>query len=188
MRVFIAIDIDEQIKKALDRLQEELKVQADLKKSDVKWVRPEIMHLTLKFLGEIRDDQIVPVCDIVKTVAAAHKCFDLNVQSVGSFGGSAARIVWAGTAEGNQQIRFLQEDIEKNLHKAGWPRETRKFSGHLTLGRVRNPGAGTKLKQIIENYRVYQFGFTQVNSVRVYQSELTPTGPIYTVLGNYKLQ
>ncbi|MHC4113938.1 MAG: RNA 2',3'-cyclic phosphodiesterase [Planctomycetota bacterium] len=188
MRVFIAIDIDEQTKKALGRLQEELRGHAGLKKGDVKWVRPEIMHLTLKFLGEVRDDQIADVCDIVKTVAAAHKCFDLNVQSVGCFGGSAARIVWVGTAEGNRQARFLQEDIEKNLHKAGWPRETREFSSHLTLSRVKKPGAGTKLKQIIENYGACQFGITQVDSVRVYQSELTPTGPIYTVLGSYNLQ
>lgn len=188
MRVFIAIDIDEEIKKALGRLQEELRARAGLKKGDVKWVRPEIMHLTLKFLGEIRDEQAADVCNIVETAAAAHKCFDLDVQSVGSFGGGAARIVWVGTAEGSRQVRLLQEDIEKNLHMAGWPRETRGFSSHLTLGRVKNPKAGTKLKQIIENYGACQFGVTQVDSLRVYQSELKPTGPVYTVLASYNLQ
>jgi 2'-5' RNA ligase len=188
MRVFIAIDIDEQIKKALGQLQEELRARAGLKKGDVRWVRPEIMHLTLKFLGEVGDDRITDVCNIVKTVVSTHKCFDLNVQSVGSFGGSAARIVWVGTVEGSRQARLLQEDIERNLHKAGWPRETREFSSHLTLGRVKKTRAGTKLKQIIENYGACQFGVTQVDSVRVYQSELTPTGPVYTVLGSYKLQ
>ena len=72
MRCFIAIDIDEQIRKALANLQDELRGKTDIKKSDAKWVNPENIHLTLKFLGEIKDNQIMDVCNITGDVAGRH--------------------------------------------------------------------------------------------------------------------
>ncbi|MHC4433975.1 MAG: RNA 2',3'-cyclic phosphodiesterase, partial [Planctomycetota bacterium] len=79
MRCFIAIDIDETIRKGLRNLQDELRKKVDIGKGDVKWVRPEITHLTLKFLGEIKDEQVVEVCNITKDVASRHKRFGLDV-------------------------------------------------------------------------------------------------------------
>ena len=87
MRVFIAIDIGEEIRKGLSELQAELQSKVDIKKSDVKWVNPKGIHLTLKFLGEIKDKEVVEVCNITKEVAGRHKDFELNVESVGCFGG-----------------------------------------------------------------------------------------------------
>ena len=85
MRCFIAIDIDDQTRKALARLQNELQGKADIKKSDAKWVNPETIHLTLKFLGEIKDEQAVDVCNITGDVAGRHEAFELEVESVGHF-------------------------------------------------------------------------------------------------------
>jgi len=188
MRVFIAIDIDEKIRASLGDLQQELQSKTDVKRSDVKWVRPEAMHLTLKFLGEIKNEQAVGVCNIVKEVAGRHKSFELDVESVGCFGGRSARVLWVGCGEVSHELRSLQEDIEQQLALAGWPEEKRQFTGHLTLCRVRNPKAGVKLAQISELYRDFKLGITPADSVSVYQSQLRPTGPVYTVLGNYKLQ
>ena len=97
MRVFIAIDIDEVIKKDLADLQRELQGKADIKKGDAKWGNPDDIHLTLKFLGEIKDAQAVEVCNITKDVAGRHARFDIDVQTVGHFGGTSARVLWVGS-------------------------------------------------------------------------------------------
>jgi len=188
MRVFIAIDIDEQIRKALSRLQNEMRSKVDIKKGDVKWVNPDVMHLTLKFLGEIKDVQAVDVRNITKDVAGRHKSFELEVETVGYFGGRSARVLWVGTGQNCENLLQLQSDLEHELASAGWPGETRKFSGHLTLCRVRNSKAGVKLAQMTEGYKDFKLGTVSADSVSVYQSQLTPKGPVYTVLGNYKLQ
>ncbi|MGD2093463.1 MAG: RNA 2',3'-cyclic phosphodiesterase [Phycisphaerales bacterium] len=188
MRVFIAIDIGEQIRKALDKLQDELRGKADVKKGDVKWVSPQSIHLTLKFLGEIKDQEVVEICNITKEVADRHSGFELNVGTVGFFGGKSARVLWVGTGQRCDNLLQLQSDLEQQLDLAGWPKETRKFSGHLTLCRVRNSRAGIKLAQMTEGYKDFELGTMPADSVTVYQSQLTSKGPIYTVLGNYELK
>lgn len=188
MRCFIAIDIDSNNRAALGDLQQRLKSEVDVKKSDVKWVNPANIHLTLKFLGEIRDEQVVDVCNITKEVAGRHDSFELDVESVGHFGGRSARVLWVGTGKGRENLLQLQKDLEQQLASAGWPPEKRAYSGHLTLCRIRNPKAGIKLAQAAEQYKDFKVGTMPADSVSVFQSELTPAGPIYTVLGNYKLR
>jgi 2'-5' RNA ligase len=188
MRCFIAIDIDDSNRAALGDLQQQLKSEVDIKKSDVKWVKPENIHLTLKFLGEITDEQVVDVCNIVEEVAGRHSRFELDIESVGHFGGKSARVLWVGTGKSSENLLKLQEDVEQQLASAGWPPENRAYSGHLTLCRVRNPKAGIKLAQVAEQYRNFKVGVIPADSVSVYQSQLTPAGPIYTVLGNYKMR
>jgi 2'-5' RNA ligase len=188
MRCFIAIDIDENNRAALGDLQQQLQSKVDVKRSDVKWVKPENVHLTLKFLGEIKDEQVVDVCNIVKEVAVRHNSFELGIESVGHFGGRSARILWVGTGEGRENLLELQKDLEQQLTSAGWPAEKRAFSGHLTLCRVRNPRAGFKLVQIVEQYKDFKVGIMSADSISVYQSELTPAGPIYTVLRENKMR
>ena len=187
MRVFIAIDIDEAVRKKLADLQSELQSKIDIKKSDAKWVSPDNIHLTLKFLGEIKDAQLVDLCNITKEVAGRHKNFEVEFETVGYFGGRSARVLWVGAGQSCSQLLALQQDLEGQLAEAGWPRENRKFSGHLTLCRVRNSKAGFKLAQLTEEYKDFKLGTTPADSVCVYHSQLTSTGPIYTVLGNYEL-
>ncbi len=188
MRVFIAIDINEKIRAALRDLQQQMRRKADVKKGDVKWVNPENIHLTLKFLGEIKDAKVVEVCSIVKDVAGRHKSFELDIESLGYFGGRSARVLWVGTGEGGDNLCELQKDLEKQLALAGWPEEQRDFAGHLTVCRIRKSAVGTKLAQISEDYKGFNLGTISADSVLVYQSQLTPTGPIYTVLGSYRLR
>lgn len=188
MRCFIAINIDEQIRKAMANLQNELQAKADVKKGDVKWVNPEIVHLTLKFLGEIEDKQVVDVCSITNDVTNRHKSFELSVESAGHFGGRSARVLWIGAGQNCDNLIQLQQDLDQQLDMAGWPKETRKFSAHLTICRVRNTKAGIKLAQMIQEYKDIKLGTVLVDSVSVYQSQLTAKGPIYTVLGKYELQ
>ena len=188
MRCFIAIDIPEDIRAGLADLQKELAGKVDVRKGDVKWVEPESMHLTLKFLGEVPDNQIVEVCNITKEVASRYPEFDFAVREAGSFGGRSARVLWVGAGLECPELLELQQDLEDELADAGWPKEGRQFSGHLTLCRIRNSKAGEKLAQLATQYKDFDLGVVRAGAVCVYESQLKPQGPIYTRLGNYRLQ
>ncbi len=187
MRCFIAIDIDEDLKASLVDLQESLAQSVTLRRGDVKWVRPEAMHLTLKFLGETPDSRIADLCQVTEMVAPRHERFDLTFETVGHFGGRNARVLWIGVNEGQEHLRALQEDLEGALDHAGWPREGRRFSAHLTLCRIKSPQAGRLLVNAIEPYTNVDLGVTPVNHMTLYQSELHKQGPRYTPLGHFIL-
>jgi len=188
MRCFVAIDIPEEIRAELSDLQKDLARRVDVRKGDVKWVEPESMHLTLKFLGEVPDNQIVDVCQIVENVAARHKAFDFPVRTVGSFGGRSARVLWVGAGLDCPELLKLQQDLEEEFAQGGWPPEGRQFSGHLTLCRIRNVKAGEKLADMAKQYTDYDLGAVRAASICVYESQLERQGPIYTRLGHYVLQ
>jgi 2'-5' RNA ligase len=188
MRCFIAIDIPKEMKADLAELQEQLAGSVDIRKGDVKWVHPDSMHLTLKFLGEVPDRQVTDICDIVQEVASRHNAFDLAVKEVGFFGGRSARVLWVGAGLDCPELLQVQQDLEEQLAVAGWPKEARKFSSHLTLCRIRNSKAGEKLAQATTQYKDFNLGAIKGDAIAVYESRLTPQGPIYTRLGNYRLQ
>jgi RNA 2',3'-cyclic 3'-phosphodiesterase len=188
VRVFIAIDIDDKIRKAIADLQKQIASKVDVKKGDLKWVEPNNIHLTLKFLGEISDEQLEEVSEIAKTVASAHNKFTLDIESVGSFGGRSAKIVWVGAGKGTDSLLALQKDLDDLLDQAGFPKEDREFSAHLTLCRVNHPIAGIKMGEAIAQFSHLKLGSIAAESLCVYQSQLTPTGPNYTLLGEFKLR
>lgn len=186
MRCFIAIDIDEGIRDRIDRLQREFQQKTGLTRPDVKWVDPALIHLTLKFLGEVRDAEITRVCKIAESVAANHKGFWIDVSGVGSFG-STARVLWVGIAP-NDALLNLQKDLDEQLYQAGWPGDKKQFAGHLTLCRIKKPQAGRKLCELIKDYDDLNIGSFGVDSICVYKSELTSSGPIYTVVSRNLLK
>jgi len=187
MRCFIAIDIDEAIKADLADVQAQIKGQLDLEPGAVRWVQPEGMHLTLKFLGDIKDTQSVDICSATQIVCERHQAFTVEVKEVGFFGGRLARVVWMGVGSDSQALLNLQGDLEAQLDQAGWPAEARRFSGHLTLGRVKQSRAGLALAQALSEFRDVNLGTIPVQQVSVYQSQLRPQGPLYTALAKYQL-
>ena len=188
MRCFIAIDITEEIRAGLADLQQDIADNVAVRRDDLKWVRPEAMHLTLKFLGEIRDREVMDICRVTEAVAARQEAFNFAVKKVGHFGGQSARVLWVGAGLDCPELLRLQEDLEEQLAEAGWPKEGRKFSGHLTLCRVRNVKAGFKLAQMTEQFKDVDLGTVRCDAVCVYQSTLKPDGPVYTLLGHYNLR
>ena len=187
MRCFIAIEIDDEIRAELGNLQAELRKEADPGKGSVKWVEPKNIHLTLKFLGEVRDSEIVEICNITKDVADRHSRFQIELGGVGSFGGRSARVVWVGATKGVELLEKIQQELETKLEEKGWPRENKRFSAHLTLCRIKNVKAGFRMAELAEQYKDYEIGTVNVDSINVYQSQLTRQGPIYTVLGSCPL-
>lgn len=188
MRLFIAVDIDEAIQKAVGKLQDDIAQEAQLSSKDVKWVRPDLMHLTLKFLGETPDRRVTEICEHLEKAAEATAGFELGIESVGSFGGSSARVLWVGTGIGSDALKELACRVEKALSQAGFGAQTRDFAGHMTLCRIKNFRAGKILKALARDYTDFNVGTTWIDSVCLYQSTLTPEGPVYNALGRYPLR
>lgn len=189
MRCFIAIDIGEENKKKLTKLQSLLAEKAGIEDNDVKWVAADAMHLTLKFLGNVSDDHIVNLCHAVENVAAGHKCFDLDIKSVGFFGSkNSAKVLWIGAGAESKGLGLLQEDLEGYLVRNGWPKEARKFVGHLTLCRVKRFKTGKKIAETAVHYSGYKLGMISADSLCVYESKLRARGPVYRLLGKYELR
>ncbi len=185
MRLFVAVDIDDKIRNAMADLQSKLKGSGSFEKKEAKWIDPKLVHLTLKFLGEVKNEKAPIICKAVQEVADRHESFSIDVKSVGCFG-RPAKVVWVGIEKADSLVN-LQQDVEQALADAGWPPEARQFSPHLTICRVKNLIAGKKLGELVKNYTDLQLGSVWIDSVRVYSSELTSTGPIYTVISEMKL-
>ncbi len=186
MRCFIAIDIDENIRTGIGRLQRRFKDETGLTKPDVKWVEPGLIHLTLKFLGEVKDRDINNVCGIAADVAGGREGFSIDVKNLGCFG-SVAKVLWVGV-EKTEALLALQKDIDNRLAQAGWPSEKREFAGHLTLCRIKKTHAGRKLGELVRNYGDLSLGSLSVDSICVYKSDLTKAGPVYTPISKSMLK
>ncbi|MBL7215440.1 MAG: RNA 2',3'-cyclic phosphodiesterase [Phycisphaerae bacterium] len=180
MRLFVAIDIEPHVRIRIRQIQNRLAQTLDLSDKQVKWVHPEQIHLTLKFLGDVKDALLTQVCDIVKRTAAEFESFDVEVKGLGVFG-QPARIVWAGTSACPPMAQ-LQAELENRFSELGWDPENRPFTGHLTLCRVKNASAGRKLADAIEPYKNEPLGLVGVTEVVLYQSQLTSAGPLYTAV------
>ncbi|MCK5225933.1 MAG: RNA 2',3'-cyclic phosphodiesterase [Planctomycetes bacterium] len=192
MRCFIAIDVSKKIKSKIanlqQKLQEQLKIQnPEIKPYTINWVESGSIHLTLNFLGKVKDNLIGQICNAAKEVVSRHKNFYLDIESVGFFGGKSAKVLWVAAGEKSSELLKLQNDLAEELEKLGWPGEPRKFAGHLTLCRIKNSQAGIELAKISENYKELKLGTFLADSVSIYQSQLTSSGAVYNMLASYKL-
>ena len=187
MRTFIAIELSDNIKDSLAQTQSHLKYAG----ADVKWVEPSNIHLTLKFLGEIDEKTCEKVQAILDEVAAATQSFEISLKDVGVFPKiEFPRVIWAGLDKGAKESTALAEKINTELStRIGFDKDTRDFAAHLTIGRVRSGKNKAGLKEKIESFRDstnMSQGSEKISSVILFQSTLTPTGPIYTKLHEAK--
>ena len=185
IRAFVAVDVGKAVRKTAAGLIGEFSGIP----ADVKWVDPEKMHLTLKFLGEVDAREMHHVCRAVKEAAGGVKPFKLAIQGTGAFpNANRPRTIWLGAGEGDEQIGELAERIESSLEKIGYRREARRFTAHLTIGRVRRGGPGvTEIGELIRKYADFAVGQATVREAVVFSSELTRSGPIYEVLSRAAL-
>jgi 2'-5' RNA ligase len=186
VRCFIAVDIDRGVRRGIADLQDGLRRAVDLNASEVKWVDPENIHLTLKFLGEVRDREINDVCRIVGEVAEKHRRFSIDIENVGTFG-RPVRVVWAGVNDAGD-LADLQGDLDERLGEAGWAQDRKQFKGHLTLCRVKSARASKSMQEIVAAWDEVRLGSVVIYSVYVYRSDLTNEGPIYTVVSSSSLR
>jgi 2'-5' RNA ligase len=179
IRTFVAIHVDDAIIARLAALQQELR-RTDAR---VSWTRPEGMHLTLKFLGDVPEAQIGSIGDALQPVAAARAPFAISIASTGGFPTlRRPRVVWAGVQGGTEALVDLAAGVDAALTGLGFPPEGRPFSPHLTLGRIKESGHLDPLIALLQAHAADQFGEMTVQEILLFQSELSPKGARYTPL------
>ena len=186
IRTFIAVEVDAAVTGRATELIDKLRGVP----VDVKWVEPENMHLTLKFLGDVDISDTYEVCKGVQRAAQDLEPFDLEIRGVGAFPNlHRPRTIWFGGGEGEEQMAELANRLDNELLKAGFRKEGRRFQTHLTLGRVhtdRGPGLAD-LTRLLQEYADWEVGSTPIDELIVFSSTLTRTGPIYEPLGRATL-
>jgi 2'-5' RNA ligase len=185
MRTFIAIELDQTIKDALSALINKL----DSCGRNIRWVKPQGMHLTLKFLGEVSEDKIQEIQSVLGRMVKDYSRFQLRLKETGTFPPEARipRVLWIGIEE-NASLQKIQTRLENELHKIRFPKEKRKFHPHLTLGRVKGSQNLETVMEILGRHKQDEFGKMTVNRVTLFKSTLRPSGAEYTILSEFYLK
>ena len=185
IRGFIAVEITPDVRRRASELIAALRAAA----ADVRWVAPESMHLTLKFLGDVPEETIAKVADAARQAAEKFAPFELELRGAGAFPTvNRPRTVWLGGGEGDATMAQLAAALDKALKPLGFPKENRPFSTHLTIGRIRNPSPQLRdLGELLRQQADFAAGRIAVNEIILFSSDLKPTGPIYTALARLPL-
>ena len=155
--------------------------------ADIKLVEPQNIHTTLKFLGDVQEDNIDEIEQIMKDSVKEIEPFTLKLSGTGVFPNqNYIRVVWIGIKDA-EIIEIISRSIDERLSQLGFKREKRGFSAHLTIGRVKTAKNKQLLLKAIERYKDFEFSTQEVNSIKLKKSDLTPKGPIYTTLRDVKL-
>lgn len=177
MRLFVAIFPPPEVQKALAESRDTLRVEGA-----ARWTRPENIHLTLKFLGEVPDERSEGFPRALKEISGRHGPFELLPSGFGGFPSKRkARVVWAGMTGQLERLRALAEDVEATFATLGFEREKRGFSPHLTVGRAKNKPVTLGTEQEVE---APGFG---VEEIRLVKSETRREGAVYTPLEAFRL-
>lgn len=187
MRTFIAVNLDSRLKTELSRFQEDLKKEV----VGVKWVKPELLHITLKFLGEIEEKAISQLEVPLNTLAKERASFQVHFSGLGAFPStSRPRVIWIGTEKGAEELAGLAKEVERAVRKLQLPgvKEDRKdFVPHLTLGRARKNERPSLPERVLS--RRWECSIPLwVDRFVLMRSDLKPGGPVYTPIKEFLLQ
>ena len=179
IRAFIAIEFPEEVFAKIREIQKGLK-SSGLK---LKWVAPENIHLTLKFLGDIDSRDLEKIKEAIRETIRGCSRISLVAKGLGVFPGlNRPRVVWVGVSGELEQLKRLQQGLDDSLETLGFPKEERAFCGHLTLARVKGAIHSEKLVEALKRFKDIESDPFWVESVVLFKSELTPAGAIYTEL------
>ncbi len=190
IRAFIAIELPESILEELGNIEARLK---PLMPPDcIRWVKPDSIHLTLKFLGQTPADQIALIISSLKNAVGSLHALTLEIAGAGCFPNlHRPRVVWVGVKEeGSGALQHVQRAVENAIAPLGYPTEQRAFSPHLTLGRLARDVRPTDLKHVgdvVSASNVGSLGRWDVTHVALIKSDLKPAGAVYTVLARAPL-
>lgn len=175
MRLFVAIELSGAVKASLIRAQSVLRKRCD----GVRWVGESAMHLTLKFIGDVDDNDVVETTEAVSLGVDGVASFDMEVGGCGCFPDRGpVRIIWAGVSEPSGALAACAGEIERRLEELGFPRERKPFSPHITLGRVHDDRSGGRIRSIVQAHAIEPLN-EPVYGVSVMASELSPRGATY---------
>ena len=184
IRCFIAISLPKNIKIELGNLIQNLQNNFKSANTTISWVRPESIHLTLKFLGTIDPSQAEPIVLKLNEIATNTKPFSIVIEGLGVFPNfSHPRILWVGIKESAKEICHLQRSVEEKMSELGFTLEKKEFNAHFTLGRIKSiqsRGIITRAFHDIENQRI---GRMEINKINLIKSTLLSSGAVYEQLG-----
>jgi len=162
MRLFVAVDPTDEIRAQIGKLVESIKKPGD----GIKWVKENDLHLTLKFLGEVKDQDLDKVIREVEAAAEGRESFKVTFKGLGKF----PHVIWIGLKEGEKELKEIAEKLG-----------TEEFSAHLTIGRVKKGGIR------IEEFKEIELGEMRAEKIKLIKSTLTPRGPIYEIIKEVNL-
>ncbi len=184
IRTFLAIPLDDEIIKQLVEVQRTLSMTG----ARVRWVAGENIHLTIKFLGDVRDGQIEEVCEVARRSAGQVEPFEFSVSGVMCVPpAGAARMVWVGVSDMTGRAKKLHDLLDQAYAQMGFRKENRSFRAHLTLGRVKSSRNVDRLRKAIEKFAQKDFGLQSADQLIVFSSQLKPDGPVYCPMATIKL-
>ncbi|NJC96392.1 MAG: RNA 2',3'-cyclic phosphodiesterase [Anaerolineales bacterium] len=189
IRTFIAVDIPPRLQAVIQEHTDRLR--KSIGTSLVRWVPSQNIHLTLKFLGDVSPANIDILTQMLRTEADSCPAFDIRLSGLGSFPSlKRPRVIYIGI-QAPAELEAFQHGIESAAAKLGYESESRGFSPHLTVGRVRQEISASdlqKIRQALEELQVDSLGTARVDSVKLYKSDLKPGGAVYTQLFSAPLQ
>ncbi len=180
-RGFIAVDIDKNPK--IYNILEEL----DKTGANLKIVKPEKIHITLKFLGDTDEAKTEDIETVIKEVVKETKPFKIKLEDLGVFPNeNYIKVIWIGI-KNSEKLKKIAEEIDQKLTQHGFKKNKRGFSAHLTIARVKSAKNKKQIQDLLKKYKGEVFGEANIDSVKLMKSELTPKGPIYTVKKEIKI-
>ena len=183
IRAFIAVDLSAEIKDQLNQITQQLK--AEMGTVPIRWVAAENIHLTVKFLGDVSLNNVQVFTEMLQAETAALKPMVISVGQLGAFPKlRSPRVIWVGV-EAPPELNALQRGIAAQTARIGYAADKRKFSPHLTLGRVsRNatPQEVRKIGDVLASKKIGFLGVARIRDIHLYRSDLRANGAIYTKL------
>ncbi|MCD4779309.1 MAG: RNA 2',3'-cyclic phosphodiesterase [Candidatus Omnitrophica bacterium] len=184
VRTFIAIDLNKEIRDFIHQVQSELK-KIDC---DVKWVTPSDAHLTIKFIGNITEEQTESVIRQLKSLYFKFEKNTFHLDKTGVFPSfKQPRIIWLGMKDIDHALKDLADTVDFLLNMIGYPTNERPFQPHVTIGRVKSQKSIFQLSQKIQSTQIPSDLILKINELILFKSTLTPTGPIYEKLAQISL-
>jgi RNA 2',3'-cyclic 3'-phosphodiesterase len=183
IRAFLAVDPPEEIFREIIKIQERLRKAIQ---GDIRWVRPEGIHLTLKFFGYVYESDIANISHVVKNGVANMRALMLNVRNLGAFPSvNRPRVLWLGIDGDTDALISLQAETDTGFQEYGFKKEERPFRPHLTLARIKEPKGLVGLAEAVKKNDDYIAGSFTVSGLTLFKSDLKPTGAIYTKLVDF---
>ena len=189
LRVFIAVELDDTLRRALQRVQEQLQDECRRRlvaKDLVRWVAPQNIHLTLKFLGNAKRAQVDALRDAVRRAADSTSPFELTARGVGCFPNTRhPNNVWVGLTGALDRAALLTQRIEDECAQLGFARDERGLTPHLTLGRIKRDASNAQraaFGELVKTMPPETYGVIHARALALIASDLRPTGPVYTIL------
>jgi 2'-5' RNA ligase len=186
IRAFLALDPPPEVLRRIADIQAAIRRNI---RGTWRWVRPEGIHLTLKFFGDIVQNDVDAIAEVVAGQATVVRPLYLEVKGLGVFPGlRRPRVLWLGIGGEVERLTALQKAIDQGLETSGFAREERPFRAHLSLARIKSPQSLEGLNGILAAKGSESFGKFTATGLSLFQSDLTPKGAIYKILRHFPFQ